>query len=79
MLLNNDKAAVIDNYERIIYQNFWIVSMFILIGKTMCPDELKRHAEYNNTSGINRKSAFGDTLCDHIYIFFQYSIEFNIQ
>ena len=53
--------------------------MFILIGETMCPDELKRHSKYNNTSGINRKTAFGNTLCDHIYIFFQYYIEFNIQ
>ena len=49
---------------------FWIVSTFMLIGKTMCPDELKRHPEYNNTSGINRKTAFGNTLCDHIHIFF---------
>ena len=48
---------------------FLIVSMFILIGETMCPDELERHSEYNNTSDINRKTAFGNTLCDYIYIF----------
>ena len=49
--------------------------MFILTGETMCPDELKRHSKYTNSNGINRKTAIGNTLCDHIYIL----IEFNIQ
>ena len=50
--------------------------MLILIGGITCPDELKRHSKYNNTSGINRKTAFGNTLLiillNSIFNIFQY-------
>ena len=54
--------------------------MFILTGETMCP---KRHSKYNNTSGINRKTAFGNTHLHNIQYFsiietIAFNTDFNI-
>ena len=51
--------------------------MLILIGETMCPDQLKKHSKYNNTSGM--LLAVHYVIIIIIYIFSNIFIEFNIQ
>ena len=51
--------------------------MLILIGETMCPDQLKKHSKYSNTSGMLLAVHYVIIPC--IYIFSNIFIELNIQ
>ena len=50
--------------------------MFILIGGITCHDEIKSTLNTIIQVVLNRKTAFGNTLCDHIYINFFSNIQY---